>query len=43
LSTTFDEERARFDALLPAPGVLSDLVADLRVAAADVRALPSAA
>lgn len=43
LSTTFDEERARFDALLPAPGVLSDLVADLRVAAADVRALPSPA
>jgi energy-coupling factor transporter ATP-binding protein EcfA2 len=40
LSTTFDEERARFDALLPEVGVLSALAADLRAAAADVRALP---
>ncbi len=40
LSTTFDEERARFDALLPEAGVLSALAADLRAAAADVRALP---
>jgi hypothetical protein len=37
---TFDEERARFDALLPEPGVLTTLAADLRAAAADVRALP---
>jgi energy-coupling factor transporter ATP-binding protein EcfA2 len=43
LSATFEEERARFDALLPAPGVLADLAADLRTAAADVRALPSPA
>lgn len=43
LSTTFDEERARFDALLPAQGALADLAADLRTAAADVRALPSPA
>jgi energy-coupling factor transporter ATP-binding protein EcfA2 len=40
LSTTFDEERARFDALLPEAGVLSALAADLRASAADVRALP---
>jgi hypothetical protein len=40
LSMTFDEERARFDALLPEPGVLTTLAADLRAAAADVRALP---
>ena len=40
LSTTFAEERARFDALLPEAGVLSALAADLRAAAADVRALP---
>jgi energy-coupling factor transporter ATP-binding protein EcfA2 len=40
LSTTFTEERARFDELLPAPGVLTDLVGELRAAAADVRALP---
>jgi hypothetical protein len=43
LSTTFDEERARFDTLLPAEGVLADLGAELRSAAADVRALPSPA
>ena len=44
LTATFDEERARFDALLPAPGELADLAADLRRAAADTRALrPEAA
>ena len=43
LSETFEEERARFDALLPAQGVLADLAADLRAGAADVRALPSPA
>ena len=43
LSTTFDEERARFDAPLPPPGVLTSLAAELRDAAADVRALPSPA
>lgn len=43
LSATFEEERARFDALLPPPGVLSDLAADLRAAAVAVRALPSPA
>jgi energy-coupling factor transporter ATP-binding protein EcfA2 len=40
LSTTFEEERARFDALLPEPGALPALATDLRAAAADVRALP---
>ena len=40
LSTTFGEERARFDALLPEAVVLSALAADLRASAADVRALP---
>lgn len=43
LTTTFDEERARFDELLPGPGVLDDLAAGLRAAASDVRALPSPA
>lgn len=43
LSTTFDEERARFDALLPASGELTDLASDLRAAAAEVRALPAPA
>ena len=43
LSTTFDEERARYDALLPASGVLTALADDLRAAAADVRALPAPA
>lgn len=43
LSATFEEEQSRFDALLPAPGVLSDLAAELRTAAGDVRALPSPA
>ncbi len=41
LSTTFEEERARFEALLPPSGVLAELATDLRAAAADVRALPS--
>jgi energy-coupling factor transporter ATP-binding protein EcfA2 len=41
LIATFDEERSRFDALLPGPGVLTDLAADMRAAAGDVRALPS--
>jgi energy-coupling factor transporter ATP-binding protein EcfA2 len=41
LTATFDEERARFDGLLPGPGVLTDLAQDLREAATDVRALPS--
>lgn len=41
LSTTFDEERARFDAFLPASGELTDLASDLRAAAAEVRALPT--
>ena len=43
LSTTFDEERARFDDLLPASGELTDLASDLRAAAAEVRALPAPA
>jgi hypothetical protein len=41
LSTTFAEERARFDALLLEPGVLAELAGELRTAAADVRALPA--
>jgi hypothetical protein len=41
LATSFDEERARFDALLPASGELTDLASDLRAAAAEVRALPT--
>jgi energy-coupling factor transporter ATP-binding protein EcfA2 len=43
LSTTFDEDRARYDELLPGSGVLTDLATDLRSAAGDVRALPSPA
>ncbi|HET9085245.1 MAG TPA: GTPase [Candidatus Limnocylindrales bacterium] len=43
LTTTFEEERARFDALLPEAGVLTALAAELRAAAADVRALPEPA
>jgi energy-coupling factor transporter ATP-binding protein EcfA2 len=43
LSNTFDEERRRFDELLPDQGVLTALAADLRAAAGDVRALPSPA
>jgi energy-coupling factor transporter ATP-binding protein EcfA2 len=40
LQTTFDEERSRFDRLLPAPEDLPQLARDLRAAALDVRALP---
>ena len=43
LATTFDEERERFDRLLPAAGELSGLADELRSAAADVRALPRGA
>ena len=43
LTETFDEERSRFDRLLPAPGELPDLAADLREAALAVRSLPAAA
>ena len=43
LTATFDEERERFDRLLPAPGELTGLATGLRAAAADVRALPSLA
>ena len=43
LVTTFDEERARYDTLLPQAGVLTALAADLRSAADDVRALPEPA
>ena len=41
LSTTFEEERARFDALIPATGELTALASDLRAAAVEVRALPA--
>ena len=41
LSETFAEERARFDRLLPPPGALPVLAADLRSAAAEIRQLPS--
>ena len=41
LTETFDEERDRFDRLLPAPGALPELAADLRDAAAAVRVLPT--
>ena len=40
LTETFDEERARFDRLLPAPGALPELAIELREAAAAVRGLP---
>jgi energy-coupling factor transporter ATP-binding protein EcfA2 len=39
LETTFDEERARFDELVPPPERLDALVADLRQAAAGARVL----
>lgn len=39
---TFDEERERFDRLLPPSGDLAALATDLRGAATDVRALPRA-
>ena len=41
LTTTFDEERARYDRLLPPSGALPALATDLRNAAAAVRALPT--
>ncbi len=41
LATTFEEERARFDRLLPATDALPELARELRAAAADVRALPA--
>ena len=41
LAVTFEEERARFDGLVPETGVLATLAADLRVAATEVRTLPS--
>lgn len=41
LQRTFDEERARFDRLLPSPEGLPQLARDLRAAALDVRALPA--
>jgi energy-coupling factor transporter ATP-binding protein EcfA2 len=40
LATTFAEERARFEALVPDPDALPALAADLRDAARDVRGLP---
>ena len=40
LQATFDEERVRFDALLPSEGVLPALARDLRAVATDLRALP---
>jgi hypothetical protein len=43
LAATFDEERARFDALLAPSGELDALSAELRQAARDVRALRAAA
>ena len=40
LATTFAEERARFDLLVPGSAELTTLAGDLREAAADVRSLP---
>jgi energy-coupling factor transporter ATP-binding protein EcfA2 len=40
LATTFDEERARFDRLLPESGELTEIAHDLRAAAEEVRSLP---
>ena len=40
LQTTFDEERVRFDVLLPPEGVLPALASDLRAVATELRALP---
>jgi energy-coupling factor transporter ATP-binding protein EcfA2 len=40
LTTTFEEERERFDRLLPGPGQLPELASELRDAAADLRRLP---
>jgi energy-coupling factor transporter ATP-binding protein EcfA2 len=42
LTETFQEERARFDRLLPPAGALPALAADLRSAATAIRALPTA-
>ena len=39
LTQTFNEERDRFDRLLPPAGQLTDLAVDLRVAVADLRVL----
>jgi hypothetical protein len=39
LQTTFAEERARFDLLLPADGALSRIADELRTVAAELRAL----
>ena len=39
LTATFEEERARFDRMLPAADALSQLARELRAAAVDVRAL----
>ncbi len=41
LMATFEEERERFDRLLPGPGQLAELAGELRGAAADVRDLPA--
>jgi hypothetical protein len=41
LTTTFDEERNRFDVLLPPDGSLSRVADELRVVAAELRALPT--
>jgi energy-coupling factor transporter ATP-binding protein EcfA2 len=41
LATTFQEERSRFDRMLPATDTLPQLAGELRAAAADVRALPT--
>ena len=41
LATTFEEERSRFDRMLPATDALPQLARELRAAAADVRALPT--
>jgi hypothetical protein len=40
LRTTFDEERARFDLLLPPDGALQRVAHDLRSVATELRALP---
>jgi hypothetical protein len=42
LAATFAEERARFEALVPSAEELENLAMDLRAAAAELRALPSA-
>ena len=42
LAATLTEERARFEALVPVPGELRALSADLRATADDLGALPAA-